>query len=128
MAKMAKLSFITCAATLLCAGMWLLQSQQLWVSADWPLEKLSLSLALVFCASFLSWVSAAFNQSLQENRGIGRILRLWLSVNPDKRVPESDWVTWMLHVGIWMMLPIVILRQWGLTDTSHDLFLSLIHI
>lgn len=117
-----RLSFLSAIATAVAALLWGLQTQITAIPAEWPLEILTRSLGLVFCASLLSWISSAFNHALQENVGIGSFLRLWLKVGSDKRVPESDWVTWMSHVGIWMMLPIFILRQWGLTDTSKDMF------
>ncbi len=122
MGNLKRLTLFSLLATLLVGGGWWLQTNGWGVPADWPLEKLAKSLGLLFAASLLSWISGAFNRSLQEDRGIGRFIRQWLTVESDKRVPESDWVTWILHFGIWMMLPIVILRQWGLTETSHNLF------
>ncbi len=120
------LTLIFAVSTAVAAGLWWLQTKNLIITPDWPLQKLTRSLALVFCASLLSWISGAFNRALQENRGIGSFLRLWLTVDADKRVPESDWVTWMIHVGLWMMVPILILREWGLTDTSRELFSRLV--
>lgn len=117
-----KLSILFFIAAVLAAGALWLQRQGMAVPAGFPVEKTMIGLFLTFAVSFISWISATFNHSLQNNYGIGSYLRRWLSVAHDKRVPESDWVTWSIHLALWTALPILILREWGLTETSQDLF------
>ncbi len=117
-----RLSLIFALTSAIVAGLWGLQGNAAWVSATWPLKTITTSVLLILGASLFCWLAGAFNQAVQQNTGPGKALRRWLSVEADKRVPESTWVTLTIYLAVWVSLPIAILREWGLTDTSSELF------
>lgn len=126
MANTFNLTRITVAATVLSACLWLLQTQQMLVPAEWPLPPVTRSLLIVLGAILGSRLAHGVHARLQEGTGGWGFLRRWLKASSEKNLPEIIWLLWSLHLLIWATVPVFILREWGLYEQSAQLIRALV--
>ena len=125
MAKTAIFTRVTAAITVVSACLWLTQTQGLLLPAAWPMAMITRSLLIVLAALLISQLARLLHNRLQTGSSGWAVIRRWLRADPDKAMHELHWLHWSLHVIIWAILPVFLLREWGLADESRELFSAL---
>ncbi|MGN8200497.1 mechanosensitive ion channel family protein [Salinisphaera sp. RV14] len=90
--------------------------------AHLPIVPVAASLAAVFVA----WLASRGIERLATGLNVGRHawqrrIRQTLRVEPDQRFREADLLAALLHLAVWLPLPLVVLHFWGLSRASLDL-------
>ncbi|ERJ18163.1 Putative alpha helix protein [Salinisphaera shabanensis E1L3A] len=96
-----------------------------WRADHWnglPVPEIALTLATVL----LAWLASRWTDCLATGLNEGhrvwqRRLRRWLNVEDSERFREADLLAALLHLAIWLAVPLLLLRIWGLSRTSFDM-------
>ncbi|MES1939387.1 small-conductance mechanosensitive channel [Salinisphaera sp. T5B8] len=118
----AGITALLCVATLATAGAALYG----WWRADhWnglPIPQAALTLATILLAWLASRATDRLANGLNEgHRAWQQRLRRVLNVEDGERFREADLIAALLHLAIWLAVPLVLLRIWGLSRTSFDM-------
>lgn len=96
-----------------------------WRTAHWnglPIPEIALTLATIL----LAWLASRWTDRLATGLNEGhhvwqRRLRRWLNVEDGERFREADLVAALLHLAIWLAVPLALLGIWGLSRASFDM-------
>jgi len=89
---------------------------------DLPIRQVAATLAVILGGWLISRGIDRLADGLNEGRyAWQRRMRRLLHVEADERFREADLFAALLHLLIWLSLPLLLLQVWGLSKTSFDL-------
>ncbi|GAB3676060.1 mechanosensitive ion channel family protein [Salinisphaera aquimarina] len=122
---MGRYTFITIlliAATLLAGGLTIFDWLRPGEIEGLPIREVAATLLAVLAAWLASRAIDRFADGLNEGRyAWQRRLRRMLHVEAEERFREADLFAALVHLLIWLSLPMLLLHIWGLSKTSFDL-------
>ncbi|MDX1496536.1 MAG: mechanosensitive ion channel [Salinisphaeraceae bacterium] len=120
-----RLIIITGIASLVSAGLWYFQPENLPLPEGWSMAVITKSLLILLGGLLVSGFAQFLHARLQAGKGHWGIVRRLLSADDDKPVYELFWLLGALHILIWAAIPVLLLRVWGLYDQSAKLLSTL---
>ncbi|WP_353113284.1 hypothetical protein [Salinisphaera dokdonensis] len=125
MARYTFLTLLVAALALTAVGLSISDRLQPGRFTDLPLRPAAGTLAAVLVAWLASRTVDRVADGLNEGRyRWQRRLRHMLRVEHDERFREAELFAALIHVLIWLALPLVVLQLWGLSRASFDLLRS----
>lgn len=87
-----------------------------------PVARISLTLIAILVFWLISRTIDRTAEGFHEGRfGWQRRLRALLHAGMDERFREVDLFAALLHLAIWLLLPLILLQAWGLSEVSFDM-------
>lgn len=116
------LALVAVVIGLAAAAAWYALQQQLASLPAWPYLLIVQSAALVLAAALLvDWAARLSTGIAHGQHGWQRRLRARAGAEPDEPLREVIWAQWVVVASIWIAVPLMLLRLWGLTDVSEHL-------